>query len=249
MQYSDTTNNSGMIQRAERYSLLGIGGITTNTNLFKEFNALFNEANNYITVQLLKSDKYWRFDDSNFGDFPIATITLISGQRDYTLPASTVSGHPSSLYRVNRVRVKDTTGNWQTIDVLDPADDESVESGMPTKYRLIGNSIRLSDIPVTGSVTLTNGMEVQFQRSPDQFTTADTTQQPAFIDAFHYLIPLYASAEFLRGTNPSLSLQYRSSRENAPGMFENGLRELLAANASRNDDSPRRLTPHYEDNR
>lgn len=233
-EFSNITSKAGLLQRAEDFSLLGDGGITNDATLKAKFTNWINEGNGIVQLAIMRADKYWKFDDANFSNFPIATIDLVSGQRDYTLPASTVSGNPSTLYRVNRFRVKDTSANWQVLYLLAPTEEESVESGMPTKYRLLGNSVRLSDIPLAGSVTLTGGLEVQFQRGPDQFVVGDTTQQPSFIDTYHYLLPLYASAQYFMPSDMNRAQQYLAK-------FSTDLLACVADSARRNGEILSRL--------
>lgn len=240
-EFSNITSKAGLLQRSEDFSKLGDGGITSDATLKAKFTNWINEANGIVQLAIMRADKYWRFDDANHSNFPIATIDLVSGQRDYTLPASTLTGNPSSLYRVNRIRAKDASGNFHVLDLLDPTEEESTESGMPTKYRLIGNSTRLSDIPLTGSVTLTGGLEVQFQRGPDQFVVGDTTQQPAFIDAYHYLLPLYASAQYHMADNWNLSERYMAK-------FWADLEKCVADSARRNDNVPSRIIAVEQNN-
>lgn len=234
MQYNAITTKDGMMQRAEDFSKLSDGGITNDATLLKKFNGWFNEADALIALKLLKSDKRWKFDDSNYSDFPIGFIDLVNNQRDYTLPASTTSGNPSTLFKVNRLRIKYLNGNYYVIDKLDDQEEESTETGIPSKFRLIGNSVRLSPIPTSSFVTLSAGLEVQFGRAPKPYTTSDTTREPAFLSSHHHLIPLYASAQYMMPIDMDLSTKYMQR-------FEKDLNDLADATANRLDEKPARL--------
>jgi len=239
MQYSNTTTKAGIVQFSEDLCKLGDGGITNDTTLFLKFTALLNQAYKKVAMALLRSDKYWKWDDSNYTDFPIATIDLVASQRDYTLPASTSGGNAATLWKINKVEILQSGSTYQTIDLMDLDEEELTTTGLPTKYRLIGNSIRFQTAP---TANLTSGLRITFQRSLVEFTTASTTAQPGFMDAYHDLIAYDASSSYLMPLNTDLALTYS-------GIFNSRLKMLQQDNALKNDDSPRRLTPNKENNR
>ncbi|MCK9371048.1 hypothetical protein M0R04_14145 [Candidatus Dojkabacteria bacterium] len=242
MVFSDTTNKNGAVQFIESLCKLGDGGITNDTTLYKQITSYFNQSCKKVATALLRVDKNWKWDDFNYTDFPIATIDLVNGQRDYTLPASTSGGNASTLWRVNRVRIMGTDGLYYQIPMSSPLDNEtqsgSAYYGTPTSYKMIGNSIRLSPIPSTSTVTLTAGLEVQFQRSGDDFTTADTTQQPGFPDAYHDL-PCYDTASaYLMPLNTQLAINYST-------IFNQRLELLSEDWSNRNDDNKNQIRTVY----
>lgn len=243
MVFNDTTNKNGIVQLVERLCKLGDGGITNDTTLFKQITGDINQAYKKVAMAMLQVDKNWKFDDSNYTDFPIATINLVDQQRDYTLPASTTGGNASTLWRVNRVRVKDSAGEYYDLSLLDPQADETrtatAYTGTPTHYRMIGNSIRLSPIPNTNNVTLTAGLEITFQRSGTEFTTASTTAQPGGIfDTYHDLLAYDASATYLMPFNTQLAINYMQ-------IFNNRLEMLKDDYKHKNTDIRDTIRPKY----
>lgn len=246
MQFSDTTNKNGIVQFTESLCKLGDGGITNDTVLFKTITAYINQAYAKVAMALLRVDKNFRWDDFNYTDFAIATITLVDQQRDYTLPAAVVGGNASTLYRVNSVRIKDVSGLFYDLTPLPPNADESQEgaaySGVPLQYRMIGNSVRLTPKPLTGAITLTNGMEIQFQRSFDEFTSADTTQQPGFMNSYHDLLALDAAAAYLLPFNADLAIQYI-------GLFNTRLELLQQDYTNKDDNTKNQIVPKYRSSR
>lgn len=254
MKYSDTSNKDGIIQNCESLCSLGDAGITGNSVLFAKFNGWINDAYGKVAEVILRVDKNWRWDDSNWGSdsnqaLPVATCNLVSGQRTYILPRATNSSDYSTLWKVYKVRIKDTNGEWYDLEPLasdaeETADGSATGSGRPTKYRLIRNTIRLSDPPLSGKVTLTAGIQVWFQREFDRFTVSDTTQQPGFISIYHHLLAFDASATFFLPTNSAKSAEYLT-------LFQNGLKNLESAYAQRNDDPQvtKRLKPNVENNK
>lgn len=229
MVFSDTTNKNGIVQFSEDLCKLGDGGITGDTVLFKKFTSLLNQAYKKVAMALLRVDRRWKFDDTNWTDFPIATIDLVTNQRDYTLPASTSGGNASTLWKVSLVEILGTDGIYHKIDIMEDGELENTDTGTPTKYKLIGNSIRLQNIPVTGSVTLTAGLRITFQRSIVEFTVASTTEQPGFMDSYHDLLAYDASATYLLPFNSQLAVNYMT-------IFENRLKLLQKDWANKNDD-------------
>ena len=246
MQFSNTTDKNGCIQFTESLTKLGDGGITNDTTLFKQITSYFNQGCKKVEIALLRVDKNWRWDDFNYTDFPIATINLVDQQRDYTLPASTSGGNAATLWKVNRVRILGLNGLFYDILPL-PADWDETQvgatySGNPRWYRMIGNSIRLSPIPKAGSITLTGGLEIQFQRSGVDFTTASTTAQPGFTDAYHDLPCYDAAASYLLPINPDLAVKYMT-------IFNQRLSLLGDDWTNRNDDTPKSLYPRFRSSR
>ncbi len=249
MQFNDITGKSGIIQNCESLCNLGDGGITNDATLLAKFTGYVNEALNKVVSAILNVDKNWRWDDSNWGSddnqaIPVATCTLVSGQRSYILPRATNDSNYSTLWKVYRVRLLDTNGQWYDLTPLGADEDELEPIGRPTRYRLLRNTIRLSDIPGTGYVTLTEGMQVWFQREFVRFTTTDTTQQPGILSSFHYLLPLDAAASYLLPFDTNKANEYMV-------LFKNGLEDMKTAYGNRNDDAKttRRMMPVVEETR
>lgn len=200
MQYNDTTNKNGMIQDMEMLLNFPDGGISGDTTLLKQVTGLVNQAYLKTIAYVLGLDPKWTWDDSNYTDLPIASATLVTNQEDYTLPVSSGSANASTLLKVLKVSVLDTSG----IEiVLKPTDMSEADlnrlyttGGVPAYYKLIGNTVKLFPKPLTGSVTLTSGLKVYFQRSPDLFTSSDTTQAPGIPEPFHRMITLEASMDY-----------------------------------------------------
>ena len=246
MEFNDVTNKNGILQNCESLCNLGDSGITNNATLKAKFTGWINTALDKVATAILTVDKNWHWDDvASYGNFAVATCNLVSGQRDYVLPRATNSSDIATLWKVYKVRIKNTNGNWFEIAPLASDTDENDDnsSGSPTYYRLLGNSIRLSDSP-NSSVTLTAGIQVWFQRAFVKFVVGDTTKQPAFMSSHHHLLQLDASASYLLPSNTALANEYIT-------LFRTGLEELKTSYATRNDDpqTTKRLKPLVEDTR
>jgi hypothetical protein len=237
MKFNSTTDKDGAIQFIESLCKLGDGGITNDTTLFKQITSYFNQSCRKVETALLRVDKNWKWDDFNYTDFPIATIDLVSGQRDYTLPASTSGGNASTLYKINKIRALGIDGLYYELFPLPPTWEESHPGagydGTPLYYKLVGNSVRLSPRPLTGNVTLTAG---------DDFTTADTTQQMGFPNAYHDL-PCYDTASaYLMPINTQLAVTYTQ-------IFNQRLELLEQDWNNRNDDNKNQIIPTFRNPR
>ena len=243
MQFSDTTNKTGAIQTAEHLCRLGDAGISGNAVLLAQFTGLINRAYLEVTTAILSVDKNCKFDDFNYTDFPEASITLVDAQQDYTLPVAVTGQNIATLLRVNKVWVLDSNGDRHQLSPMGPDDDFDREAtGLPTRYRINGKSILLDVLPAKESVKLSGGLIIAFQRVPDAFTSADTTQQPGFMETYHDLLPLRASSWYLLPTNPELALQYERQ-------FLSRIEQLKGSYATFDDNIPKRLGAMMEDNR
>jgi len=194
MTFSEATNDQGLVQDID--FLCG----TTNASYpinqkTRNINAHYN-----ATVALIwQVADGWQFDDTNQTDLPIATTTLVVTQQDYELP--------STAQRIERVEILDAEGNYQKLrqmdwDDLDMATSEYLETdGTPLYYDLVGESVFLYPAPATGYVTTTAGLKLYFARDVDQFSPGNTTQSPGFARAFHRILSLGPSIDFLKAGN------------------------------------------------
>lgn len=202
MQFSDTTNKNGILQLCESLLNLGDTAITGNTTLKAQFTGFVNITYGKVFSAILQTDKNFRADDGNYTNFPISIIDLADNQRDYTLPASTVGGNFSTFLRLNRLKVRDTSGNRHDCQLMENSDEEASDKAFPTKFRILGNSVRFQN-PVLASSVYSSGtgaLEIEFQRLFDEFTTSDTTQQPFFPALYHSVLAYGPCALYAEGT-------------------------------------------------
>ena len=226
MQFSDTTNKNGILQKCELYLFGGnYGAITGNTTNLAVFTGLVNDAQDSIVSDILDVDTRWQWDDTNRTDFPIGSIDLVDGQRDYTLDVEHL--------KILGVEVKDASGNFYPLLPIDMEDMRSKgitpteffeTNGLPQYYDKIANSILLYPQPATAQVTISNGLKVHFQRGPEYFTTSDTTRVPGFASLYHKLIPLLTSFEYAVSNDMTekaglLNIRIQEERNKLKGYF------------------------------
>lgn len=193
-----------------------------------------------VASALISVDRNWKWDDFNYTDFPRGVATLVSGQKDYTLPTSATGTNASTLLKVNRICVLDTASNEIELIRADLPEGQLnntyTTSGRPVFYKLISNSVRMWPAPDAGvSVTLTSGLVVYFERTFDEFTVADTTQQPGFAATHHNLLQFFASAQYLLPINQDRAAGYLQ-------LFNQGLEALKDEYVNSNDDVANRIT-------
>ena len=102
-----------------------------------------------------------------------------------------------------RVAVKDSSGKFFFLNPIDLLDERSQPleeiynvNGLPERYDKSGSSVFLYPAPAAGSVTLTAGLKVWFQRTASVFTSAELTtgtKQPGFAAPYHHILA-YKSA-------------------------------------------------------
>lgn len=199
LQFSDTTNKGGILQKIERLCKLGDGGITGNTQRLKDFTSDVNLALDEVTAMIFTSSGTWQYDDSNHTDYPIITTNIIQGQRDYTF---TTDEQGNLILDIYKVLVKNTTaGKYEEIypvDVQSDYDTQGFTDGEDTegnvyRYDKTGNGIFLDQIPQN---TVTNGLKIYINRESSYFATTDTTKKPGFAGLFHMYLALKPAFEY-----------------------------------------------------
>jgi hypothetical protein len=185
MEFSNSTTEDGIVQEIDRLC----GSNSTNYTL-KAKTARVNQALDRFFYLALRFDNNWTFDDLNQTDLPIGSCNLISGQQDYAFT--------SEFLMIRGVFAKDSNGVFYELEEETTPQNTllvpSGNSGQPTKYRLIGNSILLDFIPNYNS---TLGLKVHFARNKSAFVSTDTTKEPGIPSIFHPWIAQYAAIPYL----------------------------------------------------
>lgn len=189
MEFSNTTTEGGLIQEVDR-----ICGSTNNNFSLKAKTARINMALDRFVTVALTEDEDWNFEDTNYTDLPIGVADLVSGQQDYSFA--------SDVLVVTKILVKDSSGLWVPLTEVKPNqpgardifEQPTGNSGVPTEYMIIGNSIFLTAIPNYNS---TGGLKVFFKRNVSKFVSTDTTKEPGIPSIFHPYLCREASMPFL----------------------------------------------------
>lgn len=197
MQFSDTTNLNGLIQSCEEWSRLGLAQISGDTNTLKRFTRLINNNYHKIVTMIFDSMDGWDFDDHNHGDRGfIKTYNLVKDQQYVQLPTS------DKILKVKRAEITFdgvTTYKMAPIDIgeyggVSTASEIANEfSQSEPFYDMIGQYVYIYPIP---DAAVTNGLTLWISREIDEFTTADTTQEPGFDEPFHEMLAVGASRDY-----------------------------------------------------
>lgn len=198
MVFSNTTTLGGVIQTFERMTDQGYAAVTGDTTKLKEATNLANQKSSEIWHIIHEATGNWQYDDSNNTDLPFATTDLVSAQQRYALPTEALT--------VQRVEIKDSSGNWT---VLRPLIKESIpealdefhdENGTPMYYNLVDGVITL--YPATNYAS-TDGLKVYYDREAVEFATDDTTQTPGFASPYHEILPIMMAMEWYNVKQPT----------------------------------------------
>ena len=189
MKFSSSSDNQGIIEVINDLCDTDSTSFPTARKL-----AYINAEYEKVIGTLIANRGSFDFDDSNYTTFPIGTIDLINSQNDYPID--------ETFLVIERVEVKDADGNWQLLQPLDrrmigTAVSEFMKTdGFPMYYDKTGSSLNLYPAPATGSVTMTAGLKVFFQRTASLFTAADTTKEPGFSSPYHMILAYAGSIPF-----------------------------------------------------
>ena len=247
MQFSDTTNKSGILQECESW-IFGndYGAITDNPQVLATFTRNANNAVNEIITEILEVDERWQFDDSNHVDYPIGITDLVDGQQDYVFDVSQI--------KITAVEVMGVDGKYKPLKPIDITDIEKYgkgtspkeykpENGTPLEYDVTATSLFLYPAPATGSVTMTAGLKVYFQRAGVAFVTSDTTAVPGFPSLFHQIVAIKASNRYAKQNS-------MTGKARELDVIETKLMEgLRSSYSNRHLENASTITPFIESNR
>jgi hypothetical protein len=200
--FNDTTNYKGIIQLIEREAGFNRGDISGDTNRLKDWTADVNMAMDDFTKLAIEASGTWQYDDSNHTDYPILTVALEDGQRDYSF---TLDGSGNLILDIYRVFVKPsaTATNYVEIFPKDQQSERGTEGytdgqnveGVPYTYDKTGNGIFLDPIP---SYDAAAGLKLYVNREGSYFTSSDTTKKPGVPGLFHRYLALRPAEDYAR---------------------------------------------------
>jgi hypothetical protein len=189
MVFSDTSTKQGIIQEIDFLVGTNSGNYSTND---KTRNV--NRGLDRIAYLIQTADGRWDWEDTNNTDLPIATTNIVANQQDY--------GIDTTFLKVKEVFYYEN-GNWEKLKHSEDKEKflkiTSTDTGEPTEYCIIGNSIMLDVYPDSN---VTAGLKVYFARSVHYFETTDTTESAGFNPQFHRLLSLYGAYDWAIAKEP-----------------------------------------------
>jgi len=236
LQFSDTSNNTGILQQSRILARVDATQWPTAR--------VVNSTNNWldrVTGYAIGADRRFQWDDSNHTALPEGTAQLTINVSDYSFLTDEQGNTILSLLGISRL---DGT-SWVPLTLVnrdDPTVDWSrfgVDSGTPTQYdKIADNIVRLNKKP---SATIAGGLKFFFQRSPSYFTASDTTKQPGVAPVLHRGF-VVASAYDIALTLGLANLQPLSVE------LAKEEQKMIEYFAGRNNDEVRRMSVAVEDN-
>lgn len=191
MVFNDIVTNLGICQEID-----GLCDSDTTSYPVADKTRRVNAALEQVIGWLLEADGTWQFDDTNYLDLPIGTITLVEGQAGYTFN--------DKLLEIEKVKVKDKSGLWQVVLPLDESElpDIAIEeyfktSGLPAYYdKVSDDTIKLYPAPTATMTTLIAGLKVNYRRTAHLFEAGDTTAVPGFASPYHIILCYMAAIPY-----------------------------------------------------
>lgn len=218
MKFYDTGNtHDSLVHYVNDLLNLSSGDVTIYT-LAQKARAT-NTAKYKLALQMIRASAAWSWEDNQKSDLPIATTTLVVGQRDYTLPTAAIG--------IERVEVMDAGGNYFRLIPMDETEIQHAltnygeSNGTPTHYWVKGRSLFLDIAPATGSVTLAAGIKVYYAREIDEFSAATTTTEVGFEEPGDRAIACMVAEEFA-GRYPGYDRQLKFIESELYGAVVNG---------------------------
>lgn len=189
MQFSDTTNRTGIIELIE--DLTGTQSASTSSYTLATKTRDVNNTFSHFNMIAQRSAGGWEADDTNQTDYPIITTNLVANQQDYSF---TVDQQGNQILDIYRVELANSSGIFSQLVPLDEVDMDGVSltefmktPGAPMFYRKTANGIFLY---APTNYNYTNGLKIYYARTPTYFTTSDTTKKPGIPDMFHEYLAL-----------------------------------------------------------
>lgn len=246
LQFSDTSNHKGIIQKIERlvYGQDAVGRISGNSTLLKQWTADVNTALDRALHIIFEADGRWQFDDSNHTDYPIITTNIVANQRDYTF---TTDGSSNLILDIHKVAILESSTATKYSEIS-PADAQSDDyspfvenntsaTGVPTTYDKTANGIFLDPIP---SYSVSAGLKVYISREGSYFTSSDTTKKPGIAGLYHEYLAVYPAWQYAQTNNLANVNQLLQNVM----MLENAIREHY----SRRQKDERKIITHKKIN-
>lgn len=212
-------------------------GSTSGTYYTSHKSRNINIAYQDIARLIWESDGTWSFDDANNTNTPEAHRTISNASASYLVPTTAL--------RIKQVEVKNADGDWfvlqpTTLDEIQISPEEYLSgTGMPIKYLLEGNEIRLFPAPGTGYTTMSSGMKVRLSRAVTELGVSATSTVPGFAIPFHRILSYSAAIDFVQDNQQRQFLAMQKDR------LEKGLTKFYG---KRNEDRPARLMPFSKRN-
>lgn len=230
IQFSDTTNNTGIVQQTRKF-------MSVDSTQWPTAN-IVNSCNNwhdFVTGYAIGADRRFQWDDTNHTKLPEGTTDLVLNTSDYSFLTDQQGNTIITLIGLSLI---DSTGKEIPLSLVDRNDVSydiatfGKNSGTPTCYdKIADNIIRLDSKPSATDVS-TYDLKFYFQRTGSYFAATDTTKTPGVSPLLHrgYIIAsTYDGAMTLGLSNVQLFAAERKVEES----------KVIEYFTRRNNDDPK----------
>lgn len=239
--FSDTTNNTGIVQQVRNFMRVDATQWPTAR--------IVNSVNNWldtVTGYAIAADRRFQWDDTNHTKLPIGTTPLVANQVDYSFLTDEQGNAILSLSDLTLYNI--ATAKETALDVADRANSAyepstyGVSSGTPTEYDKIADNIMRLNRKPTAADASAYLLKFYFQRTGSYFAATDTTKSPGVAPLLHrgfVIAAAYDGALTLGLSNlNALATEMQKEEEKMKTYF-----------AARNMDEQRKLTTFVQSNR
>lgn len=230
LQFSDTTNNLGIVQQVRSFMRVDATQWPTHK--------IVNSVNNYldtVTGYAIGADERFQWDDTNHTKLPEGTTALTINVSDYSFLTDEQGNSILTLLGVSLL--DSTTNKYLPLTEVDRTQVDTgyfgTTSGTPTSYdKIADNIIRLDYLP---PATVSAGLKFYFQRTGSYFAATDTTKSPGVSPLLHrgFVIEAAYDGAITLGLENigELGVERKIEQEKMKSYF-----------ARRNKDVPRQMT-------
>lgn len=241
MVFSDTTNNTGIVEQTR--SLMRV-----DANQWPTYK-IVNSCNNWhdlVTGYAIGNDRRFEWDDTNHTKLPIGTTAIVSTQADYSFLTDEQNNTILNLTSISLLEI--ATNKETKLELVNRNDPDysyqsfGVTAGTPTKYdKIADNIIKLDKVPSATDAS-TFKLKFYFQRTGSRFEATDTTKEPGVSPLLHrgYMIASAYDGALTLGLDNLQPLSVELAKEEA---------KMKEAFAIRNTDGVKRVVPARESNR
>jgi len=232
-----------ILKRIEDTCGFNRGDISNNATRKERFTDGINLAQDEVFGFVFnKVNKGWQMDDIYHEKYPIITLDIVSGQRDYSF---TTDEQGNLIIDIYKIMLTDANGNVSEIEQIDQQAKDAdkgfynTETGTPTKYDITANGIFFNLIP---DFSADDAIEIYINRPAMQFATTDTTKMAGFNPLYHEYLVLKPSYEYARDNG-------RPNTEQLKRDMNEMRTEIETAYGNRGKDINRSFSPIRENNK
>lgn len=203
---------------------------------YTDFIQFLNVATKKIAAVIMRHDETWKWSDSNNLTPDVATTNLVAGQNVYPVSVDWI--------KISRIDIQDESGNWYEVKSSRKRPSVILDSSVPQRYSLVGNSIILHSKP---AYSRNNALRITYQTAPvvfDPTRPADEGLSVGFSHIQEELAALMPALDYLEINGPeeqAVRVRNKIGVEPRGGAEGSGLLNDLALSYKDRNDTPDQL--------